>query len=316
MKTATSTLGIYLQLRLKQALRLLKGIGLFRSLFLLTVLILLFYILIKVGNKWIIPTGTILGLIFYHNERKDKEFLSIQTKQIISFLRMEYILLGLPFILIELSKGYLFEAGGILTVSLCLPFLRTVKWRSHAIPLPFLYKGGIEYLRMFRQYGWLYLLLFSVTLIGALHNNIRIGKVCLLIWGVVQATAFTSIPHRQELTFFQKYSAFQKYLLRSSAWNVMITCLPVAGIILSFSPTWENILYSIFVIIGSTLYLWNIGMFRQVCSSSLGIAIYQLIIPIPLFFCSCFVPFLLIPFVVVNGALSYFVKNELKNIWN
>lgn len=57
---------------------------------------------------------------------------------------------------------------------------------------------------MFCLYGWLYILLFLIALVGALHGNIRIGKVALIVWGIIQTMAFTSIPQRQELTPPQK----------------------------------------------------------------------------------------------------------------
>lgn len=64
---------------------------------------------------------------------------------------------------------------------------------------------------MFCLYGWLYILLFLIALVGALHGNIRIGKVALIVWGIIQTMAFTSIPQRQELTPPKKNS----FLLRS-----------------------------------------------------------------------------------------------------
>lgn len=95
----------YFKLRLKQLFRILIGIGPFRSLFLFGLLFLLFYLLVKINNGWIIPMITILGLSLYHNERKDKSFLSLHTKQTTAILRIEYLLIGLPFILIECLKA-------------------------------------------------------------------------------------------------------------------------------------------------------------------------------------------------------------------
>ena len=91
----------------------------------------------------------------------------------------------------------------MVVAALLLSRLKTVKWKSAAIPVPFLYKGGLEYIRMFRLYGWLYLLLFLVTCIGASHDNIRIGKVALMVWGIIQMASFISIPNdRNSLSFW------------------------------------------------------------------------------------------------------------------
>lgn len=64
---------------------------------------------------------------------------------------------------------------------------------------------------MFCLYGWLYILLFLIALVGALHGNIRIGKVALIVWGIIQTMAFTSIPQRQELTPQKKLIPTKKY---------------------------------------------------------------------------------------------------------
>lgn len=306
----------YFKLRLIQLFRILKEIGFVRSMFLLGFLSLAFYLLIKTSQSWIVTTITILGLIFYHNERKDKDFLLLQTKYAISLFKIEYLLIGLPIITIECLKTYFLEAGAIVATAILLPKLKTKKWKSATIPLPFLYKGGLEYTRMFRLNSWLYFLLFLITLIGALHNNIRIGKASLIIWGIIQTIAFTSIPQRQELTFFLNYPTLQKYLIQSNVWNAVVTSIPLTGIILSFSFVWENILFSACAIVGSILYLWNLGMVRHLFSSTLAIVIYQVIVLIPLFFYTCFIPFLLIPFILINGVCYIFVKNYSKKIWN
>lgn len=306
----------YFKLRLIQLSRILKEIGFVRSMFLLGFLSLAFYLLIKTSQSWIVTTITILGLIFYHNERKDKDFLLLQTKYAISLFRIEYLLIGLPIITIEYLKTYFLEAGAIVATVVLLPKLKTKKWKSATIPLPFLYKGGLEYTRMFRLYSWLYFLLFLITLIGALHNNIRIGKASLIIWGIIQTIAFTSIPQRQELTFFLNYPTLQKYLIQSNVWNALVTSIPLTGVILSFSFVWENIWFSACAIVGSILYLWNLGMVRHLFSSTLAIVIYQVIVLIPLFFYTCFIPFLLIPFILINGVCYIFVKNYSKKIWN
>lgn len=65
-------------------------------------------------------------------------------------------------------------------------------------------------LLFFSLYGWLYILLFLIALVGAPHGNIRIGKIALIVWGIIQTMAFTSIPQRQELTPFLNYPTLQK----------------------------------------------------------------------------------------------------------
>lgn len=222
----------------------------------------------------------------------------------------------MPFVIIGCLKTDFLEAGAIVATAILLPQLKTIRWKSTAVPLPFLYKGGLEYIRMFRLYGWLYCLLLLVACMGALHDNIRIAKVSLIIWGIIQTVAFTSIPQRQELTSFLNYSTFQRYLVQSNVWNAAVTSIPLIGIILSYSFVWENVLFSACALAGSVLYLWNLSMTRHLFSSTITITIYQLIALIPLFFYACFIPFLLILFVLINGACCLIIKNYSKKIWN
>ncbi|MDB1091816.1 hypothetical protein PL735_06915, partial [Phocaeicola vulgatus] len=83
---------------------------------------------------------------------------------------------------------------------------------------------------MFCLYGWLYILLFLIALVGALHGSIRIGKVALIVWGIIQTMAFTSIPQRQEFTPFLNYPTLQKKRLSGNFWlvsfKISYLCLP------------------------------------------------------------------------------------------
>lgn len=307
---------LYFRLRLKQLWRILRRLGVAVSLLLAAFMFLALYVLIKTSYSWIMPAAVILCLLCYHNERKDKDFLSHQVKCAALLFMAEYILIGLPFVVIECLRSHFAAAAAVMAAAILLPRLKTVKLKSASVPLPFLYKGGMEYIRMFRLYGWLYLILLVVSVIGALHANIRIGKVALIAWGVVQAMSFASVPLRQELTFYLDYSAFQRHLVLSSVWNTVVTAVPFVGIILSFSFSGDNLLFAVSVISGSILYLCNMGMVRHMSFSSASLAVYQLIVLIPLFFFTCFIPLLIVPFVLINVLCCVFLKDNLKNIWS
>lgn len=234
----------YLKLRLKQLLRLLVGVGLLRCLFLFLFLFLIFLVLIKVDRDWVVPAVGIGGLFFYHNERKDKDFLLISTDCVKSILRLEYLLLALPFVAIALIKRYFLGSGLILLAALLLPYMKSVHLRLPAIPVPFLYKGGLEYIRMFRMYALLHLVLLLVSLLAGLHGNIRVAKVLFLVWGLVQSMSFMSVPRRVELTMFRDFPAFQCHHLFSLLWNTAVTSIPFIVLILLFAPTWENAFFA------------------------------------------------------------------------
>ena len=74
----TESLLLYMNLRSKQIVRLFAGIGPFRCLFLIGIAAILFYAFTKVTSVWVLPVCYLLMLWLYHNNRKDKEFLSLQ----------------------------------------------------------------------------------------------------------------------------------------------------------------------------------------------------------------------------------------------
>ena len=59
-----------MNLRSKQIVRVLAGIGPFRCLFLISVAVILFYALTKVTSVWVLPAFFILIIWLYHNGRK------------------------------------------------------------------------------------------------------------------------------------------------------------------------------------------------------------------------------------------------------
>ncbi len=306
----------YFTLRLKQVVRISKEIGLVRSMFLLGLLSLAFYLLTKINQSWIVPTTTSLGLILYHNERRDKEFLRLQIKHAIALLQAEYLLIGLPFMIMECFKGHFLGAVTIAATAVALPYLKTIKMTPIVLPMPFLYKGGLEYIRLFRQCGWLYLLLLAATLMGAMHDNITLGKVALIIWTYIQTITLLSVTQKQELTFFLNYATFQRHLVRSCVWNISVTATPLVVMILSFSATSDNILFCASAMVGSILYLWNMSMARYLFSSSAMLISYMIMPLLPLSFYTFFIPILLVPFALINGACYMLLKTNTKQIWN
>ena len=67
--------------------------------FLIGIAIILFYAFTEVTSVWVLPVCYLLVLWLYHNSRKDKEFLSLQVHGIKRLFTVEYLLLGLPFII-------------------------------------------------------------------------------------------------------------------------------------------------------------------------------------------------------------------------
>ena len=306
----------YLKIRAKQTGRLMQGIGTIRSLLVTGLAVILFCVLVKLENPWIMPVVAVFLLWLYHNERKDKAFLTSQIRYARSLLRAEYLLLALPFLIAAISKMNLFSAGGIGMAALLLPEVKTIRIKSLVIPLPLFASGGVEYLRMFRKYWALYLMLLFVALAGSLHGNVRIAKVCLMLWGAMQGLAFIVFPNIHELTYYLNFRLFQKRLLAVILWNVGVSGLLFLIIILGGDLTGQNGLFLLGTFMATAIYLWNLGTVRYLCRTSAELCVYWVVLVLPLFVCSCFSPFMLLPFIGVTVWLTVRMKHKFKKIWN
>ena len=153
---------LYLLLRLKNFGRIAIELGIFRIVFLTTLTVAAIMILFLAENRFAIPVVCVLLLAGYHNVRKDKEFLRTLTPHLSVFLIKEYALIALPFAGIEIIKGQFTDAIGLWLFAVLLPFLKEIKPEHKPVRLPFLYKGSYEYIRMFRQSFWVYILLLSL----------------------------------------------------------------------------------------------------------------------------------------------------------
>ena len=184
----TESLLLYMNLRSKQIVRLLTGIGLFRCLFLIGIAAILFYAFTKVMSVWILPVCYLLILWLYHNNRKDKEFLSLQVHGIKRLFTAEYLLLGLPFITSGIIAANYISLPVIILIAVVMPWIHPVRFHSIVLPIPLLYNGDLLYRRM------LYAVLLFLSFMGVLHDNINLCKVCLILWGAIQGTAYMVTP--------------------------------------------------------------------------------------------------------------------------
>ena len=199
---------LYLLLRLKNFGRIVIELGIFRIVFLTILTVAAIMILFLAENRFAIPVVCVLLLAGYHNVRKDKEFLRTLTPHLSVFLIKEYTLIALPFAGIEIIKGQFTDAIGLWLFAALLPCLKKIKLKHKPVRLPFLYKGSYEYIRIFRQSFWVYILLFLFATAGTVHGNIKINKVCLILCTGIRLSANNG---QQISSSFQKFQDFMPF---------------------------------------------------------------------------------------------------------
>lgn len=312
----TESLLLYMNLRSKQIMRVLAGIGPFRCLFLIGIAAILFYAFTKVTNVWVLPVCYLLILWLYHNSRKDKEFLSLQVHGIKRLFMAEYLLLGLPFIISGIIAANYISLPVIILIAVVMPWIHHVRFHSIVLSMPLLYSGDLLYRRMFRKQVLLYAVLLFLSFMGVLHDNINLCKVCLILWGAIQGTAYMVTPQKHELSFYKSFGTYPLILLKSGLRNIFITMFPFIVLMLVLIHDIEAILFCIVLFSSILLYQWNMGMARFSFETQTVMGIYWLLFPLPLFLVSIITPVVLILCLALNIGLTLSVKKKYKHIWN
>lgn len=312
----TESLLLYMNLRSKQIVRLLAGIGPFRCLFLIGIAAILFYAFTKVTSVWILPVCYLLILWLYHNSRKDKEFLSLQVHGIKRLFTAEYLMLGLPFITSGIIAANYISLPVIILIAVVMPWIHPVRFHSIVLPMPLLYSGDLLYRRMFRKQVPLYAVLLFLSFMGVLHDNINLCKVCLILWGAIQGTAYMVTPPKHELSVYNSFGMYQLILVKSGLRNIFITMFPLIVLILVLRHDTEAILFCLVLFSSTLLYQLNMGMARFSFETQTVMGIYWLLFPLPLFLVSIITPVVLILYLALNIGLTFSVKKKYKQIWN
>ena len=305
-----------MNLRSKQIVRVLAGIGPFRCLFLICIAAILFYAFTKVTSVWILPVCYLLMLWLYHNSRKDKVFLSLHVHGIKGLFTAEYLLLGLPFIISGIIAANYISLPAIMLTAVVMPWIHSVRFHSIVLPIPLLYKGDLLYRRMFRKQVPLYAVFLFLSFMGVLHDNINLCKVCLILWGAIQGTAYMVTPPKHELSVYNSFGMYQLILVKSGLRNIFITMFPFIVLILVLRHDTEAILFCLVLFSSTLLYQWNMGMARFSFETQTVMGIYWLLFPLPLFLVSIMTPVVLILYLALNIGLTLSVKKKYKHIWN
>ena len=312
----TESLLLYMNLRSKQIVRVFAGIGPFRCLFLIGIAAIMFYAFTKVTSIWILPVCYLLILWLYHNSRKDKEFLSLQVHGIKRLFTAEYLLLGLPFITSGIIAANYISLPLIILIAVVMPWIHPVRFHSIILPMPLLYCGDLLYRRMFRKQVLPYAVLLFLSFMGVLHDNINLCKVCLILWGAIQGTAYMVTPPKHELSVYNSFGMYQLILVKSGLRNIFITMFPFIVLILVLIHDTETILFCLVLFSSTLLYQWNMGMARFSFETQTVMGIYWLLFPLPLFLVSIITPVVLILYLALNIGLTLSVKKKYKHIWN
>ena len=94
--------------------------------------------------------------------------------------------------------------------------------------------------------------------------NIKINKVCLILWGLVQASGYLQTMDNRYLLHFKNFKTLCLFQLKSIAWNVFITSIPFSLTLIASTYDQDEILFFLSYYTATLIYAIGIGMLRHI----------------------------------------------------
>ena len=260
----------YRSLRLKMLYRLLRQIGFLRSCFLLGIAYVVMYFLYKIDNQYAV-SGVFLVLALSLNQyRRDRQFLQLLISRPSLLLMIEYLLLSVPFVVVSSLKGEWIQVGAMLLAVVLVPFCKKIHSEYHmTVPLPFMYRGGIDMLYSMRMVGWILPVLIAGGVMGCCYDNVKIVRVCTALYMII-----LSISMCNPQSLVQHFSSFRQFLVmnfKMVGYNLPLLVLPMC-ILLIYSE--NTVSMPLCLLLGGFLFALASLFVRYVISNSLFMFIH------------------------------------------
>lgn len=210
-----------LGLKLKIIGRVFSTCGIFVSAILLAFIALALFLVYKADSQYVSLGAASVLMLVYNEMRKDREFLRMTFDNPYFLVAMDYIMIGVPFILISLLKGEYWQIAVMIAVALLLPCIKRHDSKLiFCIRLPFLYRGGIDMIYAFRVSWWLFPLALAGVIIGMVYDNINLAKVCTILW-----TLFFSASMRNPVPLVMNYRGFWRFFSENTKMVLLDTTI-------------------------------------------------------------------------------------------
>lgn len=260
----------YLSLRLKMLYRLFRQIGILRSCILMGIAYVVLYFLYKIDSQYVV-VGVFSALALSVNQcRRDRQFLQLLISRPSLLLMIEYLILSVPFVVVSSMKGEWVQVGVMLLVAVLVPFFKKIQTEYHfTVPLPFMYRGGIDMLYSMRLIGWILPVLIAGGVLGCCYDNVKIVRVCTALYMIILSI---SMCNPQPLV--QHFSSFRQFLVmnfKMVGYNLPLLVLPMC-ILLIYSE--NTISMPLCLLLGGFLFALASLFVRYVISNSLFMFIH------------------------------------------
>lgn len=288
---------LYFKNRIRMIFRILIQLGIFKASF------LCFLFILFVGIVFTLPPVSkpvIYGLLilFYHTNRKDKDFLKRITPSSTGIFQIEYALIALLFIIISLIRGHYGELIFYPIGFLLIPLNNFKKLYLPKPNFPFFQKGHYEYQRGFRSAWYFFPVAFFLGFQGIYHGNERLFYAGIILAGLICASFHT---HPENVQYILRYKSSGRQIqlkLKFILWDTSLLMVPFICMSI-FAGT--DYLYTGLLYLTILLFIITCNWVRYFKNVFLAYAI-DLFLLLPLFMLSLAEP-LFIPFLALIGLI-------------
>lgn len=300
-----------LGLKLKIIGRVFSTCGIFVSAILLAFIALALFLVYKSDSQYVsLGVASVLMLV-YNEMRKDREFLRMTFDNPYFLVAMDYIMIGVPFMLISLLKGEYWQIAVMIAVALLLPCIKRHDSKLiFCIRLPFLYRGGIDMIYAFRVSWWLFPLALAGVIIGMVYDNINLAKVCTILW-----TLFFSASMRNPVPLVMNYRDFWRFFsenMKMVLFDTTIFLLPLL-VVLAFCG--EGVQFPMRLLV-SGIMLASSFVFVRYLVDNFVLLLLNVMVMIVIYGISLFNVYGYAMSVVLICLYLFFINTKYCRLWN
>lgn len=300
-----------LGLKLKIIGRIFSTCGIFVSAILLAFIALALFLVYKSDSQYVsLGVASVLMLV-YNEMRKDREFLRMTFDNPYFLVAMDYIMIGVPFMLISLLKGEYWQIAVMIAVALLLPCIKRHDSKLiFCIRLPFLYRGGIDMIYAFRVSWWLFPLALAGIIIGMVYDNINLAKVCTILW-----TLFFSASMRNPVPLVMNYRGFWRFFSENTKMVLFDTTIFLLPLLVVLAFCGEGVQFPM-RLLASGIMLASSFVFVRYLVDNFVLLFLNVMVMIVIYGISLFNVYGYAMSVVLICLYLFFINTKYCRLWN
>ena len=306
-----NTLKLTLQLRLKMLCRMFSLGGRVFGIIMAALMGSLLFTAYTSTNRYATLFIAILILFITDGKRGDKKFLALTFAKPRYVMMADYVVLSLPFLIVCMLKGEWWQMMAITSAALILPCLHGNRFRLELrVPLPFMYRGGIDLLYSIRIIWWLYPCILTGAVMGVVYDNINLSIVCTMLW-----TLFMCISMRDPTPLALNYGGLRPFIIENVKMAVQGAVIWIAPLFVVLYFGGEGISLPVRLLSSGVILVTACVFMRYVVTNTFFV-VFNVIMLVFLYGLSVFCLWGYPVQIVVIFTYILLSKNKYSRLWN